>query len=140
MRKSVPEMTATAHRSENLLSQLSALARRRSALLSEEPKLWAELAQLLSDAATTSLRSDPNPIQPQTAPDNLSRRKLLSAADAAEFLGMAGATLARWRLTGEGPEFVKVGNRIFYRRPALEQYVSERTFPHTSAYALRKKG
>lgn len=35
-------------------------------------------------------------------------------------------TLERWRFTGEGPRFVKIGGRVTYRETDIEAYESER--------------
>ena len=44
--------------------------------------------------------------------------------DAARYLGHAPKTLAMWALQGKGPRFVKVGGRVFYYRPDLDQFIS----------------
>ena len=36
-------------------------------------------------------------------------------------------TLERWRSTGEGPAYVKVGRRVAYRHSALETYLQKQT-------------
>jgi Helix-turn-helix domain len=36
-------------------------------------------------------------------------------------------TLERWRATGTGPDYVKVGRRIAYRHSALERYLQKQT-------------
>jgi hypothetical protein len=61
-------------------------------------------------------------------------REYLPPADAARLLNMPAATLAKWRSVGGGPTYVKVGGRILYRREVLNAFVSDRSFPHTSAY------
>jgi predicted DNA-binding transcriptional regulator AlpA len=46
---------------------------------------------------------------------------------AAEFLGIAVQTLARWRVEGTGPSYVKLGARLIaYPEDALREFVSER--------------
>jgi hypothetical protein len=34
-------------------------------------------------------------------------------------------TLERWRFTGEGPQFIKIGGRVAYRVEDIEQYETE---------------
>ena len=40
----------------------------------------------------------------------------LDTQQAARFLGLSAKTLARYRVTGDGPVFHRFGNRIRYRR------------------------
>ena len=46
---------------------------------------------------------------------------LYRAAEAAALLKSNARTLERWRSTGTGPSFVKVGRRVAYRRSDLER-------------------
>ena len=41
-------------------------------------------------------------------------------------------TLQRWRQTGDGPPFVKIGGRVFYEESALEAFIQSRTFRSTA--------
>jgi predicted DNA-binding transcriptional regulator AlpA len=43
----------------------------------------------------------------------------------------------RWR--GDSPPFVKLGNRVLYRRSDVEQYLAERTFNNTSEVSTRAR-
>lgn len=36
--------------------------------------------------------------------------------------GISHRTLERWRWTGEGPKFLKVGGRVVYRLSDVEEY------------------
>ncbi|MBM3546375.1 MAG: helix-turn-helix domain-containing protein [Alphaproteobacteria bacterium] len=77
----------------------------------------------------------PVPIQTtHVAPADYDGKHLLSVEDAAAFLSLSRATLNKWRVHGGGPEFVRIGRRIFYRQATLEAFVAAKTFPHTSAY------
>lgn len=40
-------------------------------------------------------------------------------------------TLARWRSTGKGPAFVKVGRRVFYRHADVEAWLQQQTRQRT---------
>lgn len=51
---------------------------------------------------------------------------LLSEEDAARELGLHPGSLARWRRRREGPPFITVGRRIFYRREALRDWLLSR--------------
>jgi len=54
---------------------------------------------------------------------DLEADRLLDQREAARFLGLSPATLARWRSIGGGPSFVKLGARVRYARRALEDFV-----------------
>ena len=49
---------------------------------------------------------------------------LLSAKDAARALRLAEGTLAKLRLTGKGPLFVKLGRRVAYRPEDLDRWIA----------------
>ena len=116
-----------------LLEQLGALADQRSRLLAAEAKLWGEAKQLLTEGAASDLslihRTESAPPKYGDGADHL-----LSTHKAAEFLHLAPSTLNKWRVHGGGPEFVKLGRRIFYQLLVLEKFVEAKTHPHTSAY------
>ena len=58
---------------------------------------------------------------------------LLRPQQAAALLGLSVQTLAKYRLTGDGPPFVKVGPRVVaYRLDALEAWIVSRTRRSTS--------
>jgi hypothetical protein len=40
-------------------------------------------------------------------------------------------TLERWRTTGTGPAFVKIGRRVGYRKSAINRYLQQQTRQHT---------
>jgi predicted DNA-binding transcriptional regulator AlpA len=53
--------------------------------------------------------------------------RLLRPPAAAAFLGVAVQTLARWRVEGSGPEFVKIGERLVgYPEDGLHRFVAKR--------------
>lgn len=51
-------------------------------------------------------------------------RGALDTADAALYLGFAKATLKKWRVTGDGPSYVRVGSKIVYRVEDLDAFLS----------------
>ena len=51
---------------------------------------------------------------------------MLDTAQAGEALGVAPATLAKWRVFGGGPPFVKLGARVLYPARDLEQWLAQR--------------
>ena len=51
------------------------------------------------------------------------RRPLYKENQAAEYLGLAQATLRRWRWAGYGPPFVKIGNAVRYDPADLAAFI-----------------
>ena len=56
---------------------------------------------------------------------------LFTPDGAAQALNTNPRTLERWRGTGEGPAFVKIGRRVAYTRSSLQEFIKERTRRHT---------
>ena len=48
---------------------------------------------------------------------------LLNTDQAAQRLGLSPRTLERYRVTGEGPEYLKIGRAIRYTVSALERWL-----------------
>ena len=57
---------------------------------------------------------------------------LLNNREAAKFLNLSPRTLEKWRWSGGGPCFKKVGRRTMYSPEDLETYLAERTRRSTS--------
>ena len=60
-------------------------------------------------------------------PDHLSQNRvqedeLLTSAEAANSLGVSASFLAKARVSGTGPRYVKIGRSVRYRRYDLDQY------------------
>lgn len=51
--------------------------------------------------------------------------KHLNQIDLATRWNISHRTLERWRWTGEGPRFVKLGGRVVYRLEDIEEYERE---------------
>lgn len=49
---------------------------------------------------------------------------LLTQAETAELLRLSERTLERWRVVGGGPVFCKLGKRVLYRRPDLDEWIA----------------
>ena len=124
------KLTAQAELIDQLCAELAQIMRRRSELLAEEAKLWTAAAEAFSRVKIE------RPVQPAyvSAPSIRAPKAYLSATDAAEYLGVSPATLAKWRVSGGGPQYIKLGRRVRYKRSELDDYASRRTYPHTSAY------
>ena len=57
---------------------------------------------------------------------------LLTAPDAAKLLRVSLSWLAKARLTGNGPRFVKIGRAVRYPESFLREYIKIRTRSSTS--------
>ncbi len=68
---------------------------------------------------------------------NDSDSRLYSPREAAEFLGVSVHTLARWRVLGTGPAFVKFSRAkqaiVRYRREDLERFIRAHVRTSTSS-------
>ena len=58
--------------------------------------------------------------------------RTLSALEAATTLGLALSTLAKLRLSGRGPAYLKLGRRIRYRVADLETFMQSKRRHSTS--------
>ncbi|MBI1212972.1 MAG: helix-turn-helix domain-containing protein [Alphaproteobacteria bacterium] len=104
--------------------------------MTREAELWDELAQLLVTAAEEEERAPASEPGSKT-PEN---DKLLRVHHAAELLGLSASTLSKWRVTGGGPEFIKVGRRVLYQREAIDRFIADKVMPHTSRYFQHPTG
>ncbi|WP_147102875.1 helix-turn-helix domain-containing protein [Nesterenkonia populi] len=52
-----------------------------------------------------------------------SRPISVNTIDAARYLGVESATLAKWRSQGDGPPFVKINSKVLYRLDSLDEYL-----------------
>ncbi|MEM9553712.1 MAG: helix-turn-helix domain-containing protein [Acidobacteriota bacterium] len=57
---------------------------------------------------------------------------LLNTRDSATYLDLSPRTLEKWRLTGGGPAFLKLGRSVRYRVSDLEAFLAERRRLSTS--------
>jgi predicted site-specific integrase-resolvase len=62
--------------------------------------------------------------------------ELLTVEAAAEYLGLGITTLNKWRVSGAGPIFIKMGRRIAYARADLERFIAQNRQRST---AVRKR-
>lgn len=67
------------------------------------------------------------------------KQTLLTAQQVSDAYGVAKSTLAKMRLSGTGPVFVKLGRRVAYRLDDLEAWVTENRFRSTSEYDAAAK-
>ncbi len=65
---------------------------------------------------------------PASVPGDLTPSHImLTTREAADYLGLAPATLNKWRCLGVGPAFVRLGRAIRYRRDHLDAFLIAHT-------------
>jgi len=58
-----------------------------------------------------------------------------------DHLSIPRRTLQRWRVTGDGPAFVRAGaRRILYRQEAVQAWAEAREHRHRAAEMMRQPG
>ncbi|MGH6819643.1 MAG: helix-turn-helix transcriptional regulator [Methylocella sp.] len=62
---------------------------------------------------------------------------LLDAKKAADWAGLSASTLAKLRLTGSGPAYVKLGRRVVYRIDDLDAWIQANRHKSTSEYGAK---
>jgi predicted DNA-binding transcriptional regulator AlpA len=62
---------------------------------------------------------------------------LLGAQRAADWLGLSTSTLAKLRLTGNGPAYSKLGRRVVYRIDDLDEWIRAHRHKSTSEYGVK---
>lgn len=70
----------------------------------------------------------------------IQKKILIREVDVAEYWGISKYTLRRWRSTGEGPVFLKIGWRVLYPRMAIKEYERTRLFRSTSCRITETEG
>ncbi|MCK8788169.1 helix-turn-helix domain-containing protein [Roseomonas sp. NAR14] len=64
--------------------------------------------------------------------------RILTEQQFAERANSSVRTVQRWRVSGEGPPFVRLGPRkIGYREADIEAWVAARTYAHRAAEMVR---
>ena len=64
-----------------------------------------------------------------TEPMKLSLRGALGTEDAATYTGFGRSTMKKWRSTGDGPAYVRVGAKIVYRVADLDAFLRKHLVP-----------
>ena len=60
------------------------------------------------------------------------RNRFLNSRQAADYLGLSTRTLDRFRVSGDGPVFLKFGGRVRYLREDLDAWARSRRRASTS--------
>lgn len=55
---------------------------------------------------------------------NKTKSALLTTQEASEYLGLAVSTLNKWRVYGNGPQFIKLGRAVRYRLEDLTAFAT----------------
>lgn len=66
----------------------------------------------------------------------MNRTDRVPTKEAARYLGMAQSTLEKWRVYGNGPPFLKIGNRITYQIRDLEAWLDAHRYTSTKQYPV----
>jgi len=82
--------------------------------------------------APTAKAADPPKLVPKPTRDAQSTDRLLTPNEAAEFLRVSISWLAKARMRGDGPPYVKIGRAIRYPESALHQWMKSRMHLSTS--------
>lgn len=59
---------------------------------------------------------------------------LINAEQAATILNISPSTLAKMRLSGGSPRYIKLGRRVAYRPADIEAWIEAQSFGSTSEY------
>jgi len=69
-------------------------------------------------------------------PENQGHRRLRTPA-AGDYVGLAGSTLEKQRVSGNGPPFIKLGGVVVYDTRDLDVWLAERRVRSTSESTAR---
>ena len=91
----------------------------------------ASTAKVIEPPMSPTIAADPIVAVMQQASAEM--QKLLTPAAVSELLGVAERTLERWRITGEGPRYVKLTRKVVrYLADDLATFVAERVKANTA--------
>ncbi len=65
--------------------------------------------------------------------------KTFNVKETAKILGISKPTLDRWRMRGEGLNYIKVGNTIRYRLSDIKDYLDSHTVVATTTPKTKKQ-
>jgi predicted DNA-binding transcriptional regulator AlpA len=69
--------------------------------------------------------------------DKMTETVTLNTNAAALYVGLSASTLAKMRLTGNSPRFLKLGRRVAYRRVDLDEWLETRVARDTTDANIR---
>jgi hypothetical protein len=62
----------------------------------------------------------------------------LRPAKAAKYLGISESTLSKMRVSGGGPQYIKLSGRVFYDTRDLDRWIESNKFNSTADYATAR--
>lgn len=75
--------------------------------------------------------------KPTPSIEEVKNLEVMDAREAAVYLRSSTSTLAKLRMSGDGPRYVRQSTRkTLYRRAELDAWLSAKTFANTSAEAV----
>ena len=87
----------------------------------------------MQELQTSTQFCSSNPCTPMNKSD-----VYMTERQAASLLGVSPRSLQRWRVSGDGPKFSKVGRRkVLYRERDISSYIDARTYSSTAEAKLR---
>lgn len=83
-----------------------------------------------------------SPTQPETTtPTPRQDSELMTTQEAAKYLRISARSMERYRVTGQGPNYTKVGpglrSRVLYRKTDLDVWLAGFQYSSTSEYSDR---
>jgi predicted DNA-binding transcriptional regulator AlpA len=73
--------------------------------------------------------------QTENPRESTAARRMLDTLEAATYAGLGKSTLDKFRLTGGGPTYIKVGKRVVYDISDLNDWLASRRRQSTSQVA-----
>jgi len=68
----------------------------------------------------------------EVIPPNSGWSEILTARESAGYVRLSSSTLAKMRMAGTGPEFMKLGRRVVYAKRALDLWLETHRRQNTS--------
>lgn len=62
----------------------------------------------------------------------MTKSPCLTTSEAAAYLSVTPQTLARWRVDGSGPEYIKLNGKVLYLEEKIVEYLVKNTRSSTS--------
>lgn len=72
------------------------------------------------------------------APAPVAPVAMLLSVDAAAHLGLKPQTLRKWRITGVGPAYFRIGGRVGYKLADIDAWLATRRFTSTASEAAAR--
>ena len=131
---------------DDFLAVLQEAVELKASLLKSESELWQKIGQAVNAYAKSWQRmqqaTQATPPMPQAPASPLNRKPTnpayLSVKEAARYVNMSASVLDHWRMSGNGPPYIKMGRSVRYRTSDLDVFIAERMFKHTTSYFLKQ--